>query len=78
VQQGFTLLIEDTDIQATSMQIDSTIMTMSAIVKVHWVFSFLVWLPSRLVNRAKLGKRLNEYQGARSDASFVCAAQLKR
>ncbi|WP_232819870.1 hypothetical protein, partial [Aliidiomarina celeris] len=42
--------------------IDSTIMLMSAIVKVHWVFSFLVWSPPSLAKLAKLGRKLNEYQ----------------
>ncbi|SDB17643.1 hypothetical protein SAMN02927930_00659 [Pseudidiomarina indica] len=44
------------------MQIDSTIVFMGAIVKVHWIFSFWVWLPSSLAKLAKLGRRLNEYQ----------------
>ena len=39
MQKGFALLIQDADIQATGMQINSTVVTMSAIVKVHWVFS---------------------------------------
>ncbi|WP_233340157.1 hypothetical protein, partial [Pseudidiomarina indica] len=36
-------------------------------VKVHWVFSFLVWLPFSLAKLAKLGRRLNEYQTASPD-----------
>ncbi|WP_206750624.1 hypothetical protein, partial [Aliidiomarina maris] len=43
---------------------DSTIMLMGAIVKIHWVFSFLVWSPSSLAKLARLGRRLNEYQSA--------------
>ncbi|MDX1526967.1 MAG: hypothetical protein R3273_12090, partial [Pseudidiomarina maritima] len=47
---------------AAGVQIDSTIMLMGAIVKVHWVFSFLVWSPSSLAKLARLERRLNEYQ----------------
>tara|TARA_R110001606_G_scaffold343895_1_gene492522 strand:+ start:184 stop:462 length:279 start_codon:yes stop_codon:yes gene_type:complete len=35
MQKGVALLIQDTDIQATGMQINSTVVTVSAIVKVY-------------------------------------------
>ncbi|MDX1526957.1 MAG: hypothetical protein R3273_12040, partial [Pseudidiomarina maritima] len=58
------------------VQIDSTIMLMGAIVKVHWVFSFLVWSPSSLAKLARLERRLNEYQGAAVGQIFRCAPKL--
>lgn len=42
VQQGFTLLIDDTCIQSTSLLIDSRIVSIRAIVKGNCVFSFLI------------------------------------
>ncbi|RUO22785.1 hypothetical protein CWE07_11025 [Aliidiomarina maris] len=61
MQQSFTLLTDDANIKAAGVQIDSTIMLMGPIVKIHWVFFFLVSSPSSLANLARLGRRLNEY-----------------
>jgi hypothetical protein len=54
MEAGVSILVYDANIERSGVQIDSTIIRVYAIVKVHWAFSCLVLSPFSLVLVTKL------------------------